>query len=63
MCAIISNQWKFYKNDIHIKPYFVLQKEPIFHDSVILPKQKLVIPHSLRHSILRSAHEGHINVR
>ena len=58
--AINNNRWRFYKNDINIKPYYVLRKELIFHDGVILRKQKLVIPHCLRHSVLRLAHEGHI---
>ena len=45
-----------------MKPCYVLRKERIFHDCVILRKQKLVIPHCLRHSILRLAHEGHISI-
>ena len=45
-----------------MKPYDVLRKELIFHDSVILRKQKLVIPHCLRRSVLKLAHEGHIDV-
>ena len=60
--AITNNRWRSYKNDIHIKPYYVLRKELIFHDGVILRKQKLVIPHCLRHSVLRLAHEGHIGI-
>ena len=47
---------------MHIKPYYVLQKELIFHDSVIRRNQKLVIPHCLRQSILRLAQEGHIGI-
>ena len=45
-----------------MKPYYVLHRELIFHDSVILRKQKLVIPHCLRHSILRLAQEKHIGI-
>ena len=60
--AAINNRWRFYKNNIHMKCYYVLRKELIFHDGVILRKQKLVIPHSLRHSILRLAHEVHIGI-
>ena len=51
-----------YKNDIRIKPYYILRKKLIFHDAVILRKQKLVFPHCLGHSILRLAHEGHIDI-
>ena len=46
----------------HMKPYYVLRKELIFHDGVILRKQKLVISHFLCHSILRLAHEGHVGI-
>ena len=46
--AINNNRWRFYENDIHVKPYYVLRKELVFHDGVILRKQKLVIPHCLR---------------
>ena len=60
--AVNNNRWRFYKNDIHMKPYDVLRKELIFHDNVILRKQKLVIPHCLRRSVLRLAREGHIDV-
>ena len=60
--AINNNRWRFYKNDIHIKPYYVLRKELIFHDGVILRKHKLVIPHCLRRPVLRLAHEGHIGI-
>ena len=60
--AINNNQWRFYKNDIHMKPYYVLQKELIFRDGVILRKHKLVIPHCLRRSVPRLAHEGHIRI-
>ena len=45
-----------------MKPCYVLQKELIFNDGVILQKQKLVIPHCLRCSFLRLAHEGHIGI-
>ena len=45
-----------------MKPHYVLQKEIILHNSVILRKLKLVIPHLLRHSILRLAHEEHISI-
>ena len=63
VCDVITNnRWRSYKNDIHIKPYYVLRKELIFHDGVILRKQKLVIPLCLRHSVLRLAHEGHIGI-
>ena len=31
----INNRWRFHKNDIHMKPYCILLKERIFHDSVI----------------------------
>ena len=58
--AINNNRWRFYKNDIQMKPYYVLRKKLIFHDGVILRKQKLVIPHCLRRSVLSLAHEGHI---
>ena len=60
--AINNNRWKFYKNDIHVKQYYVLRKELIFHDGVILRKQRLVIPHCLHRSVLRLAHEGHIGI-
>ena len=61
--AINNNRCRFYKNDIHIKSsYYILQKERVFHDSVILRKQKLVIPHCLRRFILRLAHERHISI-
>ena len=45
-----------------MKPYYILQKEFIFYDCVIFRKQKLVIPHCLRRSILRLAHKGHIGI-
>ena len=45
-----------------MKPYYVLQKELIFHDGVILRKQELVIPPCLRRSFLRLAHEAHIGI-
>ena len=48
--------------DIHMKPHYVLRKELIFHDGVILRKHKLVIPHCLRRPVLRLAHEGHIGI-
>ena len=50
--AINNNRWRFYKNDIHMKPYYVLRKELIFHEGVSLRKQKLVIPNSLCRSVL-----------
>ena len=43
-------------------PYYVLLKELIFHDDVIFRKQKLVIPHCLRRSVLRLAHAGHLGI-
>ena len=45
-----------------MKLYYVLQKELIFHDGVILRKRKLVILHYLSHPILRLAHERHIGI-
>ena len=45
-----------------MKPYYVLQNELIFHDGVILRKQKLVVSHFLRRSVLRSTHEGHVSI-
>ena len=60
--ATINNRWRFYKNNMRMKPYHVLRKEFIFNDGVIIRKQKLVIPHSLRHSIFRLAHEEHISI-
>ena len=30
--------------DVHMKPYYVLQKELLFYDGVIFQKQILVIP-------------------
>ena len=45
-----------------MKPYYFSRKELISHDGVILRKQKLVIPHCLRRSVLRLAHEGHISI-
>ena len=45
-----------------MKPYYVLQKELVFHGAVILRKHKLVIPHCLHRSVLRLAHEGHIRI-
>ena len=60
--AINNNRWRFYKNDIHMKPYYVLRKELVFHDGIILRKQKLDIPDCLRRSVLRLAHEGHIGI-
>ena len=47
--AIDNDRSRFCKNDIYMKPYYVLQKEPIFHDCVILQKQNLVIRHCLYH--------------
>ena len=60
--AITNNWWRFYKSDIHMKGYDVLRKELNFHDDVIIRKQKLIIPHCLRHSILTLAQEGHISI-
>ena len=60
--SINNNQWRFYKNDIHMKPYYILRKELVFHGGVILRKQKLVIPDCLHRSVLRLAHEGHIGI-
>ena len=60
--AINNNRWKFYKNDIHMKPYYVLRKELIFYDGVILREQKLVVLHCLHRSVLRLPHEGHISI-
>ena len=54
--AISNNRWRFYNKDIHITPYYVLLKELIFHDDEIVRKQKLVIPHCLRRSVLRLTH-------
>ena len=54
--AISNNRWRFYNKDIHITPYYVLLKELIFHDDEIFRKQKLVIPHCLRRSVLRLTH-------
>ena len=34
----------------------------MFYGGVILPKQKLVIPNCLPHSVLRLTHEGHIGI-
>ena len=34
--VIINNRWRFYKNDMHIKSYYVLRKKLIFGDGVIL---------------------------
>ena len=45
-----------------MKPYYALRKEFIFPDGAILRKQKLVIPHFLRHSILRLVDEKHIGI-
>ena len=45
-----------------MKPYYVLRKELVFHDGIILRKQKLDIPDCLRRSVLRLAHEGHIGI-
>ena len=45
-----------------MKPYYILQKEFIFYDCVIFRKQKLVIPHCLRRSILRLAHKCHTGI-
>ena len=45
-----------------MKPYYVLRNELIFHDGVILRRQKLVVSHFLRRSVLRSAHEGHVSI-
>ena len=45
-----------------MKGYDVLRKELNFHDDVIIRKQKLIIPHCLRHSILTLAQEGHISI-
>ena len=60
--AINNNRWKFYKNDIHMKPYYVLRKELIVYDGVILREQKLVVLHCLHCSFLRLPHEGHISI-
>ena len=60
--SINNNRWRFYKNDIHMKPYYILRKELVFHGGVILRKQKLVIPDCLHRSVLRLAHEGHIGI-
>ena len=45
-----------------MKPYYILRNELIFHDGVILRRQKLVVSHILRRSVLRSAHEGHVSI-
>ena len=45
-----------------MKPYYVLQKELIFRDAVILRKQKLLMSNCLRHSIFRLAYEEHISI-
>ena len=53
---------EFYKNNIHMKPYYALRKGLIFHGGVILRKQKLAIPHIKNRFILRLAHEEHIGI-
>ena len=60
--AMNNNRFRFYKNDIRMKPYQILRKKLIFHDAIILRKQKLLFPHCLGYSILRLAHEGHIDI-
>ena len=63
VCDVMNNnRWRFYKNNIHMKPYYVLRKKLTFHDGVILRKQISIIPHCLRRSILRLAHEEHIGI-
>ena len=63
VCDVINNnRWRFYKNNIHMKPYYVLRKELTSHEGVILRNQKSVIPHCLRRSALRLVHEGHIGI-
>lgn len=50
-----------YNNEMHdlIKPYQAFLPELCFHENILLRGNKIVIPPSLRRTVLSAAHEGH----
>ena len=44
-----------------MKPCYVSRKQIIFHDGIILRKERLFTPYCLHHSSLKLAHKVHIN--